>query len=212
MPPEQGTWPRRCKQQEGSGQWRDPMKNGAHPPTPRCPRPSSPPTVQRARSLGRPLPPPVDWTWTPVRAQGRIAMLGLCQRETPPASGWSQRAPQARHRQKGIWGYRTISPTPPAHCPRTPLKLSAAVPQDYCPKAMHSSSRESSPAQASVSEVAAWSPIKGSSSPLSRRSRNSAACSKTWMLLATGSMSATAGGGRAWGADQSSGGTTFVTM
>lgn len=60
------------------------MKDGAHPPTPRCPRPSSPPTVQRARSLGRPLPPPVDWTWTPVRAQGRIAMLGLCQRD--PAS------------------------------------------------------------------------------------------------------------------------------
>lgn len=84
-------------------------------------------------------------------------------------------------------------------CPGTPPPpVEGGVPPGYCLKPfMHPPRWEPIPAQACVSGVAVWSPAKSSSSPLSRRSRNSAACSRTWILLATGSMSGTAGGRRA---------------
>lgn len=178
------------------------MRDDTHPP-PHHPQPSSPPTVQRARSLGGSLPPPVDWAWTAVRAQGRVAMLSFCQIEPQPTSGWgwSQQAPLARHGQGRAFGARAISPTPPSPTARGSLprqQVEGGVPRGYCLKqCMHPSCWEPSPAQACVSEFAVWSLAKSSSSPLSRRSRNSAACSRTWILLATGSMSATAGGRRA---------------
>lgn len=178
------------------------MKDGTHPPSaPHRPQPSSPPTVQRARSLGRSLPPPVDWAWTAVRVQGRVAVLGFCRREPRPASGWGcfQQAPPARPGQGRAFGARAVSPTPPSLTARGPLphpQVEGGVPRGYSLKpGKHPSCREPSPTQASGSEAAAWSLAKSSSSPLSRRSRNSAACSSTWILLATGSMSATGGGG-----------------
>lgn len=108
---------------------------GRRPPPPRLPPPwaSSPPAVLRARSLGWSLLPPVDGARTAMRAQGRITMLGLCQREPLPASGWgwtwSQREPQAQHGQGKAFGARTISPTPPcSNRPGTPLELRARRP------------------------------------------------------------------------------------
>lgn len=130
-------------QQGGSGQWRGPKRDGSHPPTPipHSPQSSSPPTVQRGRSLGGSLPPPVDGARTPVRAQGRIAMLGLCQREPPPTSGWgcSQLAPLALHGRGEV-----LAPGPflqPDH-PRITLELmvAARLPRGYCPKATQPSS------------------------------------------------------------------------
>ena len=173
------------------------MKDGVHPPLfPAAPGPPHRPLSSAPGAWGDRFL--LLWTGPGLRCGHRDAYpCSASARDSP-------RPRQAGASSSGIPWHGTVregllatGPFPhplQPHCPRTP-KLRAGVPQDYCPKAMHPPSWEPSPAQASVSEVAAWSPTKGSSSPLSRRSRNSAACSKTWMLLATGSMSATAGCG-----------------
>lgn len=107
-------------------------------------------------------------------------MLRLCQREDPA------RQPEhpARREQGKAFGARTLSPVTPCPDARALLWMYGRQ-RASCPRAVLCPSWEPTPARA-----------RGLSSPLSRLSRNSAACSRTWMLLATGSMSATAAGER----------------
>lgn len=194
------TWPRRRKQQGGSGLRKGPKRDSAHPPSPsplalltaHCP------TRQELGGIpssfcGRGL----DFgagTGTRIRAQPlpERARVGV-RLELVPAG-----APSMARSARAL-GARTISPTPASPTDRGLLSiLRWGCPGTTALKpGMHPPSWEPSLTQARVSKVAAWGPTKGSASPLSRRSRNSAACSRTWMLLATDSMSATAGGGRA---------------
>lgn len=149
-------------------------------PSLHCPHPCSPPTVQRARSLQGWLPPPADGPGTVVWTQGRVTVLRLCQRENTAR----QLEPLARRSQAKAFGARTLSPVTP--CPAAcELLWMCGRQRASCPPAELHPSWEPNPAGA-----------PSLPSPLSRLSRNSAACSRTWMLLATGSMSAAVGGSR----------------
>lgn len=127
MPPEQGTWPRRCKQQGGSGQRSGLMRDGAHPPysppppallTAHCPERQELAGIASSsfgrgpdcgagtgtRSHARPLP---------ERAPARVR-LGLV-----PAG-----APGTARSGRGFWREGHFSNPSQADGPRTPLKWS----------------------------------------------------------------------------------------
>lgn len=182
----QGTWHRRANKEVRrvlDGQLRTSIPPYTAPSY-------SPSTVQRAGSLQGWLPPPADGPGTVVWTQGRITVLRFCQRENTAR----QLEPVAGRSQGKAFGARTFSPVTPCTAACELLWMCGRQRARCPPTVLH-------PARA-----------RGLSSPLSRLSRNSAACSRTWMLLATGSMSATAYGERARDAGSGSRGTTFVSM
>lgn len=122
------------------------------------------------------------------------------------------RAPGTARSGRGFWRQGHFPNTSQPDCRPLSSRRRECPGATALKPSMHPASWEPSPIEARVSKVVTWSPAKGFASPLSRRSRNSAACSKTWMLLATGSMLATAGGGRAEVEASRSSSTTFVTM
>lgn len=96
-----------------------------------------------------------------------------------------QLEPLVRRSQGKAFGARTLPQSLPCPTAGEFLWMCGRQRASCAPAVLHPS-WEPSPARA-----------RGLPSPLSRLSRNSAACSRTWMLLATGSMSATADGERA---------------
>lgn len=186
------------------------MKDGAHPLLPAAPGPPHRPLSSAPGAWGD-LSSSCGLDLDSGEGTGTALSHARPLPERVPASvRLVPGCPHARHRQKGIFGLGPF-PNPSSHCPRTPLKLKKA--QRCCKTTALKpcilqvwSQAQPRPVSAGV---AAWSPTK----VLPHLSRGAPELTLTADVIAGHRFHVgDSRGGRACGADRSSGYTTFVTM